>query len=221
MKGFIFDFNGTLFPDSEMHDRAWKIFMARRGIALSTEAFLKYMCGPPNSVILRQFLDPNLTPIQIGELSEEKESIYRELVCSDPANRRLTPGADEMLDAMKQSGIPYAIATCSSRENVDFYFDVLGIGRWFTRDNVFYPAGKIPGKPDPAIYRMAMEQMGFHPDHTIVVEDSLTGVQSAIGAGIRQIIAIDASFSAEEFAPFSQIMAVIHDFHNFERFIRT
>ena len=36
-----------------------------------------------------------------------------------------------------------------------------------------------------------------------------------------QIIAIAASFSAEEFAPFPQIMAVIHDFHNFERFIRT
>ena len=221
MKAFIFDFNGTLFPDSEIHDRAWKIFMARRGISLSTEAFLKYMCGPPNDVILRQFLDPNLTPSQIDELSEEKESIYRELVGSNPANRRLTPGADEMLDALKQSGIPYAIATCSSRENVDFYFDVLGIGQWFTRDNVFYPTGKIPGKPDPAIYQMAMAQMGFNPGHTVVVEDSLAGVQSAISAGIEQIIAIDASFGAESFAQFPQIMAIVHDFRNFERFIGT
>ena len=219
MRSFIFDFNGTLFQDSEMHHIAWTRFMADRGIELTDELFHRYMCGPPNDAILRRFISEDLTDAEIAALAAEKEALYREQVLSDPALQVLTPGAPELLDDLKARGIPYAIATGSSWDNVDFYLRTLRIDRWFPPERIFYAEGRLPGKPDPAIYRLAMEKLGFDPGETVVVEDALPGIQSAIGAGIRHIVAIDTTLGPEAFAGIPEVKAVIHDFKNYERWI--
>ena len=219
MQNIIFDFNGTLFQDSGMHRDAWRVFFAHRGIEITDELFHKYMCGPPNDAILRRFLGEKLTDGEIAALAEEKESLYRRVVCSDPALQVLTDGAPELLDALKAAGVPYAIATGSSIENVEFYFDVLDIGRWFDRDRVFYAEKRLPGKPDPAIYRLAMAKLGFDPRETTVVEDALPGIQSAVGAGIRRIVAIDTTLGRDAFAHIPEVVAVVHDYTDFGLFL--
>jgi beta-phosphoglucomutase-like phosphatase (HAD superfamily) len=40
-------------------------------------------------------------------------------------------------------------------------------------------------KPDPAVYRFAVEQLGVDPGRALAVEDSVPGVRSAVAAGIR------------------------------------
>lgn len=220
MQSIIFDFNGTLFKDSDIHYVAWQRFMARRNRELTQDDFHRHMCGPPNEAILRHFLGSALTSAEIDAMSEEKESLYREIVLSDPACQQLTPGAPELFERLKRQGIPYAIATGSCRENVDFYFDALGIGRWFSYDNVFYAERGLPGKPDPTIYRLAMEKLGMTPGETLVVEDALLGIQSAIGAGVKRVVAIGSTLGAEAFAAFPQVIAVVDDFWDFERFLQ-
>ena len=219
MRAFIFDFNGTLYQDTPMHKAAWREFLRQKGVPFTDEGFYKYMCGPPNSAILRRFIDANLTDEQVAALSEEKERIYRQIILDDPALQCLTPGADEMLDAMKARAIPHAIATGADRANMDFYMKVLGIGRWFDYDHIFCAHRGMPGKPDPTIYRLAMEKLGYDPAETVVVEDALAGIHSAVGAGVKTIVAIDTTLGAEAFADIPQVAAVIHDFREFERFI--
>lgn len=219
MRQYIFDFNGTLFQDTALHRRAWGIFMARRGIELTDEAFHSYMCGPPNDAILRRFISADLTDAQIAELAAEKEHLYRDAVRSDPSIQHLTEGAAELLDLMKARRIPHAIATGSSRDNVEFYMDTLDIGRWFDYDHIFYAEGRLPGKPDPAVYRLAMDKLGYTPGNVTVVEDALAGIQSALGAGVGRIIAIDTTLGPDAFADMPEVSAVIHNFNDFERFL--
>lgn len=219
MQNIIFDFNGTLFQDTHMHRRAWGEFFAGHGIAVTDREFYESMCGPPNDAILRRFLDPALTDEQVAELSARKERIYRDLVRSHPEWQVLTDGAPEMLDALQRRGIPFAIATGAGRGNVEFYREVLGIGRWFDWDHIFYATSRLPGKPDPAIYRLAMEKLGFDPAETTVVEDALPGVHSAVGAGVRRVIVIDTTLGPDGFAGIPEIAAVVHDFRNYERWL--
>ena len=219
MHSIVFDFNGTLYQDTEMHRRAWHQFMARFGVTITDAQFYKYMCGPPNDAILRRFLGEGLSDGEIAALAEEKEGIYRSIVLADPALQVLTDGAPELLDALKARGVPYAIATGSSKENVDFYFDALDIGRWFDRDRVFYAEGSLPGKPDPAIYRLAMAKLGFDPGDTLVVEDALPGIHSAIGAGVKRIVAIDTTLGPDAFRAIPQVVAVVHDFRDHRPFL--
>ena len=215
MTSYIFDFNGTLYQDTPMHKAAWREYFRRMNAPFSDESFYKYMCGPPNSAILRQFIDPYLTDAQVAAMSEDKERIYREIILNDPALQVLTPGAYAMLDAMKSRGVPCAIATGADKANVDFYMDVLNIGRWFDYDHIFCAHRGIPGKPDPAIYRLTMERLGYDPADTVVVEDALAGVRAAVGAGVSRIVAIDTTLGPAAFADIPEVVSVIHDFHGF------
>ena len=198
MTSYIFDFNGTLYQDTPMHKSAWREYFRRMNVPFTDENFYKYMCGPPNSAILRQFIDPDLTDAQVAAMSEDKERIYREIILNDPALQVLTPGAD--------------------KANVDFYMDVLNIGRWFDYDHIFCAHRDIPGKPDPAIYRLTMQKLGYDPADTVVVEDALAGVRAAVGAGVGRIVAIDTTLGPAAFAGIPEVVAVIHDFQNFDRF---
>jgi beta-phosphoglucomutase-like phosphatase (HAD superfamily) len=42
-------------------------------------------------------------------------------------------------------------------------------------------------KPDPAVYRYALDQLGVRAGRTIAVEDSLPGARSAVAAGIATV----------------------------------
>ena len=219
MRSFIFDFNGTLFRDTEFHRVAWKQFMGRHGIAISDEDFRRKMNGPGNDIILRRFFGNGASSVEIDALSEEKERIYRDIVLADPARKALAPGVAEMLDVLKARGVPCGVATASIRANVDFYMDALGLNRWFDYDHIFYMNGEFPGKPDPAIYRVAMRCLGYRPEDTVVVEDSLPGMRSALGAGAGGIIAVGDNVAPAALAEFPNILARIQDFFGFERFI--
>lgn len=219
MRAFIFDFNGTLFLDSPLHIQAWDMFCRKYGMPFSEDLFYRYMCGPPNHEIIRKIMGNDLSDEEVSRISEEKEAMYRQIVLDDPSLQSLTPGADAMLDDLKARGIPIAIATGSIRSNVDFYMNTLKIDRWFDYDHIFYSHADLPGKPDPTVYRMAMEQLGFEPAETVVVEDGLAGVQSAIGAGVKSVIAIDTTLGPEVFRGIPEVRAIIHDFHGFDRLI--
>lgn len=218
-QAFIFDFNGTLYPDKELHRMAWKRFMADHGVAITDEDFERDIYGPSNDAIMRHFLGEDLTQAEVARLSAQKEAIYREIALSDPSLQSLAPGAVEMLDMLKARDVPCAIATASIAENVDFYFETLRIGRWFDRRHVFFDEAGLPGKPDPAIYRLAMQKLCYSPGSVTVVEDSMSGILSAHGAGAGRIIAIDTTLGAEALCKVSQVSAVIHDFYDFERFV--
>ena len=184
MRSYIFDFNGTLYQDTPMHKAAWGEFFRRRGIPFTDDGFYKYMCGQPNAEILRRFMGDDLTDEQVDALSEEKERIYRQIILDDPALQTLTPGAEAMLDALRAQNIPHAIATGADKANMEFYMKVLRIGRWFDFDHISCAHRGLPGKPDPAIYRLAMAKLGYAPGDVTVVEDAMAGIQSAARAGV-------------------------------------
>lgn len=219
MHCFIFDFNGTLFLDAEIHRTVWKKFLSDRGRSITDEEFERYVYGPANDIIFRRFFGNELTSAQIDALSEEKEAAYRAYVLERPHLQALAPGASEMLDLLKQRRVPFAVATASIRSNVDFYMHDLGLKRWFDYGHMFYLTGDIPGKPDPAIYRLAMERLLYDPKSTTVVEDSLAGIQSACAAGVGRIIAIDTTLGREALEQLDGVDEIIHDFHGFARFL--
>ena len=218
MRSFIFDFNGTLFQDTDIHRVAWKRFMAEQGMPISDEDFRQKMNGPGNDIILRRFFGDGPTDAEIDALSEAKERIYRDIVLSDPSRQSLAPGVVEMFDAMKKRAIPCCVATASIRANVDFYMEDLGLNRWFDYSHIFYMTGEFPGKPDPAIYLTAMRSLAYVPSETVVVEDSLPGMRSALSAGVGGIIAVGETVPPDVLAQIPNIVARIQDFYGFERF---
>ena len=191
MKGIIFDFNGTLFWDSEIQENAWKTFGTKlSGRNITDEEFNTYFHGRTNKDNLEYLTERVLTDKEVNELAQQKESIYRDLCKSDLNKFKLAPGVERYLDYLKENNIPFTIATASEINNVNFFIKEFQLDKWFDIIKIVYDDGTFRGKPEPDIYLKASEALNIQPDNCIVFEDALSGVQSAQRAGVKEIIAV-------------------------------
>ena len=130
--GMIFDFNGTLFWDSDKHERAWKTLSKNlRGSEFTDEELKKYVHGRTNKSIVEYVLGKTMDDESIIKISNEKEQIYREMCKQDIDNFKLAPGASQFLDYLKENKIPCTIATASGKENLMFFFESFKLEKWF------------------------------------------------------------------------------------------
>ena len=92
------------------------------------------------------------------------------------------PGARETLAALRKAGIPCALVTMSWTRFADAVVAALPPGSFdvvITGDEVTH------GKPHPEPYRLAAARLGVRPKDCVAIEDSPTGVRSAVAAGCR------------------------------------
>jgi HAD superfamily hydrolase (TIGR01509 family) len=91
------------------------------------------------------------------------------------------PGARELLDELRDSGVPCALVTMSWQPLARTFLDVVPKGTFavvVTGDQV------TRGKPHPEPYLHAARMLGVQPADALAVEDSPTGVASATAAGV-------------------------------------
>lgn len=219
-KGVIFDFNGTLFWDSAKHKQAWREFSKiLRGTPFSDEEMVKYMFGRTNENIIKYAIGKQPTPQMVEKYAQEKEACYREMCLKDRENLHLAKGAEKFLDYLKENNIPRTIATMSDKPNVDFYIETFNLERWFDIDKIVYSDGKIQGKPAPDIYEIAAKKLNLQPAECIVIEDALSGIESARAAGIGKIIAICSEEPPELYKSIPCVSDIIRDFDEINRSI--
>ena len=91
------------------------------------------------------------------------------------------PGARELLSALREQGVPSALVTMSWRSLADAVVGALPDGTFaavVTGDEVSH------GKPHPEPYRAAARLLGVSAEDCVAIEDSPTGVRSAVAAGV-------------------------------------
>ena len=212
IKGILFDFNGTLFFDSKHHIRAFKEEYKKHGLHVRDDEYIiRNIFGRSNDTIFRQEYKPGATDAECVNFMREKEEFYIKS-CTDEGNLRLAEGVPEMLDYLKEKGIPYCMATGSERVNVEFYFERLGIGRWFSYDNIVYTDGTFRGKPYPDIYLLEASRLGLKMSECLVFEDGTSGIKAAMAAGAGAIVAV---YSPELPSPLNEDLVVDAVFHSF------
>lgn len=217
-KGIIFDFNGTLYWDSAKHKQAWREYSKiLRGTPFSDEEMLKYMFGRTNEQIIKYAIGKQPTPEMVEKLGQEKEAVYRQMCLNDMENFHLAQGAVEFLNFLKENNIPRTIATMSDKTNVDFFIEYLNLENWFDIDKIVYSDGIIPGKPAPDIYEIAAKNLNLSPSECIVVEDAISGIESARDAGIGKIIAICSEEPRELYETIPCVGGIINNFYEFDK----
>ena len=218
MKCVIFDFNGTLYWDSQLHYDAWLEFSKiLRGTSFTKEEMRDKMFGHTNEDIIQYAIGKRPTPEMVEKYAKEKEALYRKRCLLDKENFKLAPGAIEFLDYLKENNIPRTIATMSEWDNVEFYIKEFNLARWFDIDKIVYSNGKIPGKPAPDIFMIAAEKIKLAPKDCIVFEDAIAGINAAKSAGIGKIIAVDSIEPIEFYKKINGLSGIIKNFNEVDR----
>ena len=90
------------------------------------------------------------------------------------------PGAQELLTAVRETGLPTALVTSSARRLTETALKTLGAENFdavVTRDDVTTP------KPHPQPYLKAADLLAVPATSCIAIEDSAAGLTSALAAG--------------------------------------
>lgn len=96
----------------------------------------------------------------------------------------LRPGALELLTALRAEGVPCALVTMSLRRMAEQVVAALPDG---TFDLIVSGDDATRPKPFPDAYLQACAGLGIEPRDAVAIEDSPTGVRSAVTAGVATI----------------------------------
>lgn len=83
-----------------------------------------------------------------------------------------------------------AVVSSSALARLAACFTATGLDALFPRHLRFSAQDSLPvptSKPDPAVYRHALVQLGLDAEEAVAVEDAVAGVRSAVGAGIATV----------------------------------
>ncbi len=88
-----------------------------------------------------------------------------------------------MVRELHGNGTALAIATSASRSRALATLVELGLLHCF---HVVVTGEDVAlGKPDAAIYRLACNRIEIEPERLLAVEDAISGIRAAVGAGLR------------------------------------
>ena len=218
MEGIIFDFNGTLYWDSQLHYDAWREFSKiLRGYEFTDEEMRNKMFGHTNEDIIEYAIGKKPSKEMVEKYGKEKEALYRKRCKLKPEEFKLAPGAVELLDYLKLNNIPRTIATMSEWDNVEFYIKEFNLEKWFDIDKIVYSDGTIPGKPAPDIFLIAAKKLNLEPSNCLVIEDAIAGIKSAHSAGIGKIFAIASLEPVGFYRNMPEISGIIENFYELDR----
>ena len=140
-------------------------------------------------------------------LHARKTRHYVDLVAAGAV--RLRPGVARLLAEARGAGLTLAIATTTSRANIDALLDCALPAA--LRGGFAVIAGAEDAarkKPDPQVYRVALDRLRLAPAECLALEDSQAGLQAARAADIATVVTLNAYTRAQDF---SGALAVVSD----------
>jgi beta-phosphoglucomutase len=192
-RAVIFDIDGTIVDNMHLHAEAFAMFAERHGLPPLTSEDRARLDGRRNSEIFPILFKREVPREEWQAYEVEKEGLYREL-----SKGRLTPmkGLHVLIERLRESGIPMALATSAPEPNVIHTLNELGLGDAFP---VIVRGDQVPrGKPAPDVFLEAARRLNVEPKECLVFEDAPMGIEAAHAAGMP-VVALTTSFQAAHF----------------------
>jgi sugar-phosphatase len=116
---------------------------------------------------------------------EVVERILRRVLALLARRAPLKPGVNESLAVVHRAGLRVALASSSPLTLIQGVLERFGLRGEF--EQVVSAEGERFGKPHPGVYLTTATRLGVPPTACVALEDSVNGVLSATGAGMRCI----------------------------------
>lgn len=201
LRALIFDVDGTLAETEELHRRAFNETFAAQGLGWhwSRDTYRRLLKTTGGKERIAAFLaEIGAEGGDIAALHRAKTRRYTDLMAQ--GGLRLRPGVADLIARARADGLRLAIATTTSRPNVEALaracfgqpaetvFPVIAAG-----DEV---AAK---KPAPDVFQLALARLRLPPAACLAFEDSRNGLLSARAAGLRVVVTPSAYTGDEDF----------------------
>lgn len=168
--------DGVLVDGEPLHFRAVNGLLAEEGRSISLEQYKPYMGTKSGwQDLIRDF--------GLSRPYEHYAARYPDLLLGRYRDEAVAlPGAVNFVRKLRGAGMPIAVASSSIAPWVEAALVRIGLGGAF--DVTITGSDVTVGKPDPAIYLLAAQRIGFAPRDCLAIEDAPAGIQAAHAAGM-------------------------------------
>ena len=179
----LFDMDGVLMNTEVLHYAIWQQVFAERGLTIDFERY-KGCIGSTNARLMELIYEG------YGVDFRGDESVIQRFSQLNQEHIRLhgvppIEGVAQTLAQLKTRGYRMAVASSSSRKNIEMCLQSLQIQHFF---EVLFSAEQVARpKPAPDVFLAAAAAMDAPPETCVVVEDSTNGTLAAKAAGMRCI----------------------------------
>ena len=191
----IFDMDGLLMDSERAGIRVMCACGARQGFDIPAERVIDTIGAN------RQWSSAFYQRLYPGLDTDRLFDDFREQMCALASQGRipLKKGARELLDALRASGIPLAVASSSGPKTIAVYMEAAGIIGFFA---ALVSANGLPSKPAPDVFLKAARELNADPRRCLVLEDSVNGVKAGRAAGMTVCMVPDVIPYSDALAPF-------------------
>lgn len=175
------DLDGTLVNTNNINYFAYKEACAPFGYSVGYEQYCKEWNGLNYKVFLKR-MDPKITVETMQKIHDNKKDLYEKYIKNGVLNTALV----EMLKGLKLRKWNIALVSAATRVNIKNILDYFKIEDVF--DLIVGQEDVVETKPSPECYIKTMHHFDEIPSTSIVFEDSKSGIDAAIAAGINYYI---------------------------------
>lgn len=190
----IFDCDGVLVDSEPLANASFSAALNAQGVGWSVEETMRRLMG----LSLKSCIE--VVEAEIGRKLPDDFVEKMQVVTYDSfrtAPLKAVPGVKEAIVAVQQAGFDTCVASSGSVDKMRFTLGLTGL--WDLFDGRVYSSSQVPrGKPFPDLFLHAAISMNVQPYESVVVEDSVPGVQAARLAGMRALAYAGAPHAPRE-----------------------
>ncbi|WP_269218034.1 HAD family hydrolase [Actinomadura viridis] len=205
MTAAVFDLDGTLVDTEPRSRMLWTRLFEEHG-APHDPALIASFAGRRGREVLAELI--HLFPGRTAEELFARVVSYEHGPDLPPVGP--VPGAVELVGALRDAGVPLAVATSGTRGYAEGLLEELGVRALF--DAVVTADDVTAGKPHPEAFLAACRLVGTAPGRAVGFEDAPAGVAAVKAAGMT-CVGVTTTQSAAALAAADHVVADLKELH--------
>ena len=182
-RAIIFDLDGVLIDTEPLYLKAGNLLVEQDGaLPISERESKEVLLGTTVEETWRRIIGLRGLTRPLEYYLDRYDAAVREVLGGDMVPQS---GVLDLIREAKDRGLPVGVASSSLRSWIQIKLEAIGLENAF--DVLVGGDDVIRGKPEPDIYLQAARGLGVPPDECIAIEDSPTGIASAVAAGAYTI----------------------------------
>lgn len=175
----IFDLDGVIVDTAKYHFIAWKALAEELGFEFTLEdnERLKGVSRMRSLEILLEIGKRQFSDAEKRAMAEKKNALYVSYI-EKMTPQEILPGVQPFLQQIRSKGIRVALGSAS--KNSPMILRQIGLSGLF--DVVVDGNSITEAKPNPEVFLQGAQQLGVRPEHCVVFEDAIAGIEAARNA---------------------------------------